>query len=325
MIKAGIVGGTGYAAGELLRILLNHPETEIQFIFSTSKAGEPVASVHRDLLGETDLHFSHELDSDIDVLFLCMGHGNSVEFLDAHTVNANARIIDLSRDFRLAPDQTYNGRTFTYGLPELQKDAIKTADNIANPGCFATAIQLALYPLANSSNLNNNVHLHGITGSTGAGSSLRETTHFSWRDNNVSIYKPLRHQHIGEVRQKIQTLDPNFDQELNFIPVRGDFTRGIFISAYMETDLSEKEAQKLFKYFYQDSPFVYLSDEPIHLKQAVNTNKDLLHVAKEDGKLLITSIIDNLLKGASGQAVQNMNLMFDLDESAGLYLKPSHF
>ncbi|MCW9708890.1 N-acetyl-gamma-glutamyl-phosphate reductase [Fodinibius salsisoli] len=325
MIKAGIVGGTGYAAGELLRILLNHPETEIQFIFSTSKAGEPVASVHRDLLGETDLHFSHELDSDIDVLFLCMGHGNSVEFLDSHPVDDSTRIIDLSRDFRLAPDQTYNDRRFTYGLPELQKEAVKNADNVANPGCFATAIQLALYPLANSSNLNEDVHIHGITGSTGAGSSMRETTHFSWRDSNVSIYKPLRHQHIGEVRQKIEQLDPNFDRELNFIPVRGDFTRGIFISAYTQSDLSAEQARELFKDYYQDSPFVHLSDEPIHLKQAVNTNKDLLHVAKEDGKLLITSIIDNLLKGASGQAVQNMNLMFDLDESAGLYLKPSHF
>lgn len=325
MINAGIVGGTGYAAGELLRILLHHPETDIRFVYSTSKAGEPVASVHQDLVGETEMIFSHEVDPDIDLLFLCMGHGNSESFLDTHPIADKINIIDLSRDFRLAPDQTYGDRSFVYGFPELQKEVIKDAENIANPGCFATAMQLALLPLAQSDNLQHDVHIHGITGSTGAGSSLRATTHFSWRNNNVSIYKPLRHQHIGEIRQKLQQVDPDFDRELNFIPVRGNFTRGILISAYTKSELSLKKAQSLYQDYYQDSSFVHVSDSPLHLKQVVNTNKGLLHVEKEGDKLLITSIIDNLLKGASGQAVENMNLMFGFDEKTGLQLKPSNF
>ncbi len=325
MINAGVVGGTGYAAGELLRILINHPEINIKFIFSTSKAGEKVSSVHQDFMGVTNLQFSHELDPDIDVLFLCMGHGNSEAFLQEHSVKDHTKIIDLSRDFRLAPNQDFQQRSYTYGLPELQKEAIAEADSIANPGCFATAIQLALFPLVKQQVLQQDVHIHGITGSTGAGSSLRETTHFSWRNNNVSIYKALRHQHIGEVRRKLQQIDPDFNKDLNFIPVRGDFTRGIFITAYTPCDLSLDEAQSLYQEFYQDSPFVHISSDPLHLKQVVNTNNGLLHLDKKDGKLLVTSIIDNLLKGASGQAVQNMNLMFGLNETTGLKLKATYY
>ena len=325
MIKAGIIGGTGYAAGELLRLLVHHPETEIQFVYSTSKAGKAITSVHTDLIGDIDAPFSSEVDSNIDVLFLCMGHGNSRNFLNENSIPEKVPIIDLSRDFRIAPDQSYGSRTFVYGLPELHKEAIKEAHNIANPGCFATSLQMTLLPLAKAGLLNNDVHLNGITGSTGAGSSLSPTTHFSWRSGNVSIYKPLQHQHIGEIRQKLQELDPDFDRELNFIPMRGDFTRGIFISAYTDFDKTEEEAKKIFQQFYEDAAYVHISDPPLNLKQAVNTNKCLLHLQKQDGKLLVTSILDNLLKGASGQAVQNMNLMFGFEETTGLQLKPSHF
>ncbi len=325
MIKAGIIGGSGYTAGEMIRLLLRHPDAEISFVFSTSKAGEPVTSVHQDLLGDTDLHFSSEINPDIDLLFLCMGHGNSVEFLENHSIPDEINIIDLSRDFRLKTSNTYKHRNFVYGLPELNKKDVQNADNIANPGCYATAIQLALLPLAQSASLANDIHIHGITGSTGAGSSLGETTHFSWRDNNISIYKALDHQHIGEVKQSITQLSPSFESDLNFIPVRGNFSRGIFISAYTSSDLSLKEAQSLYQNFYNSAPFVHLSDTPLYLKQVVNTNKCLLYLQKQDGKLLVTSIIDNLIKGAAGQAIQNMNLMFGLDESTGLHLKATHF
>ena len=325
MIKAGIVGGTGYTAGELIRLLLNHPETEIDFVYSTSRAGDAVTAVHSDLLGETDLAFSSEINQDIDVLFLCTGHGNSADILTTHTVAPSTKIIDLSRDFRLSPESNFDHRNFTYGLPELQKDDISDAHNVANPGCFATAIQLGLLPLAQVSELQYDVHIHGITGSTGAGSSLSETSHFSWRNNNVSVYKALNHQHIEEVEQSIKQLSYGFDSELHFVPVRGNFTRGIFISAYTQNDLSLENAQSLFQEFYEDAPFVHLSQDPLHLKQAVNTNKCLLHLQKVNGQLLITSIIDNLLKGASGQALQNMNLMFNLNETTGLQLKPIHF
>lgn len=325
MISVGIVGGSGYTAGELIRLLLNHPETEIDFVFSTSKGGEPVTSVHQDLIGETGLDFSSEINPDVDVLFLCTGHGNSTEVLQSYEVSDKTKIIDLSRDFRLKDSSSFNGRLFVYGLPELQKADISEAENIANPGCFATAIQLALLPLADAKSLDDDVHIQGITGSTGAGSSLRETTHFTWRNNNVSIYKGLNHQHITEVKQTINQLSPDFESELNFIPVRGNFTRGILISAYTESDLSLANAKAIFEDLYADDPFVHISDTPLYLKQVVNTNKCILHLEKRDGKLLITSIIDNLLKGASGQAVQNMNLMFGLDESTGLQLKPTHF
>jgi len=325
MIKVGIVGGSGYTAGELIRLLLNHPKTNIDFVYSTSKGGEPVTSVHKDLLGETDLRFSSKIVSDVDVIFLCTGHGNSTDFLTENRIPAETNIIDLSRDFRFTDSSSFNGRTFSYGLPELYKDKIAQAENIANPGCFATAIQLTLLPLAQASALENDLHIHGITGSTGAGSSLSNTTHFTWRNNNVSIYKGLRHQHVKEIRQSLRQLSPDFDSELNFIPVRGNFTRGILVSAYTETALSLERAQSLFEEFYCNDPFVHLSPKPLYLKQVVNTNKCLIHLEKKDGKLLVTSTIDNLLKGASGQALQNMNLMFGLSETAGLHLKPTHF
>src|SRR5699024_9629385 len=296
-----------------------------KFVYSTSKAGKAITSVHTDLIGYIDASFSSEVDPDIDVLFLCMGHGNSRNFLNEHSIPEKVPIIDLSRDFRIAPDQSYGSRSFVYGLPELHKEAIKEAHNIANPGCFATSLQMTLLPLAKAGLLNNDVHLNGITGSTGAGSSLSPTTHFSWRSGNVSIYKPLQHQHIGEIRQKLQELDPDFDRELNFIPMRGDFTRGIIISVYTDFEKTEEEAKKIFQQFYGDAAYVHISDPPLNLKQAVNTNKCLLHLQKQDGKLLVTSILDNLLKGASGQAVQNMNLMFGFEETTGLQLKPSHF
>ena len=325
MINAGIVGGSGYTAGELIRLLINHPEVSIAFIYSTSRAGEQVSAVHRDLLGDTDLRFSSEINQNVEVLFLCLGHGNSTEFLKEHPVSKETRIVDLSRDFRLSALNTFDFRTFVYGLPELQKEKIKNAHNIANPGCFATAIQLALLPMAQSSSLNHNIHIHGITGATGAGSSLRPTTQFSWRDNNVSIYKALNHQHIGEVTQSLEQLSPEFSSKVNFVPVRGNFSRGIFVTAYTAADITLENAETLYSTFYSNAPYVHLSPEPLHLKQVINTNKCLLHLQKKDGQLLITSIIDNLLKGASGQAVQNMNLMFGLDESTGLQLKPSHF
>lgn len=325
MINVGIVGGSGYTAGELLRLLLNHPETTIKFIYSTSRAGKAVTTVHQDLVGDTELCFSSEMDTDIDVLFLCTGHGNSTDFLESHSVSPDIRIIDLSRDFRLSAHNSFNERTFVYGLPELHKKDIIEAQNIANPGCFATAIQLALLPLAHVSAIENDVHIQGITGATGAGSSLRETTHFSWRESNVSIYKALDHQHITEIKQSITQLAPDFESGLHFIPVRGNFSRGIFISAYTNTELSVNDAQSLYAEFYEGAPFVHLSSEPLHLKQITNTNKCLIHLQKKDGKLLVTSIIDNLLKGASGQALQNMNLMFGIEETAGLQLKASYF
>lgn len=325
MIKAGIIGGSGYTGGELIRLLINHPEVTIDFIYSRSQNGKPITAVHNDLLGETDLIFSSKVNRDIDVLFLCTGHGNSADILTEHPVDASTKIIDLSRDFRLGGQQCYHQRPFIYGLPELRKDAVQSATNVANPGCFATAIQLALLPLAQESELQHDLHIHGITGSTGAGSSLSNTTHFSWRDSNVSVYKALNHQHVMEITQSIKQLSDDFDSELHFIPMRGNFTRGIFISAYTKSNISLENAQSLFKEFYSDSPFVYLSPDPLHLKQVINTNKCLLHLQKKNGQLLITSIIDNLLKGASGQALQNMNLMFDLDETNGLLLKPIHF
>lgn len=325
MINIGIVGGSGYTAGELIRLLLNHPHAEINFVYSTSRAGKAVTSAHPDLIGDTDLIFSSEITHDIDVLFLCTGHGKSEQFLQEHPPAEKTKIIDLSRDFRLSEDSSFKERSFTYGLPEMGKEEITQAANIANPGCFATAIQLGLLPLAQHSSLQNDVHIHGITGATGAGSSLSDTTHFSWRDNNVSIYKALNHQHIGEVKQSIRRLSPSFDSKLNFIPVRGNFSRGIFISAYTQCDLTLGEAQSLYDDFFADAPFVHISEMPLYLKQVVNTNKCLLHLQKQDGQLLISSTIDNLLKGASGQAVQNMNLMFGIQEQTGLQLKSTNF
>lgn len=318
-IKIGMIGGAGYTGGELLRILLHHPQAEIAFVHSVSNAGNAVSDVHADLFGETELQFTNALRTDIEVLFLCQGHGKSSEFLQANPLPSSLKIIDLSQDFR----DTSNG--FVYGLPELNRERIGATMRIANPGCFATAIQLALLPLANAGLLNDDVHVSAITGATGAGQALSPTTHFSWRNNNVSVYKPFEHQHLKEIRQSLRSLQPSFKKRINFIPYRGDFTRGIFASAYLKCELDETEAIALFKDYYASHPFVRISPQNPNLKQVVNTNNNILHLIKHDDTLLIISIIDNLIKGASGQAVQNMNLMFGLDETAGLRLKPVAF
>lgn len=317
-IKTGIVGGAGYTGGEMIRILLNHPDVEITFVHSRSNAGNPLYAVHGDLLGETELTFAAELSNDIDVLFLCLGHGESKKFLEANTIAPSVKVIDLSQDFRLG--ESLPGREFVYGLPEMQKDKIKAAQNIANPGCFATAIQLGLLPLAQAGLLQE-VHTTGITGSTGAGQSLQSTTHFTWRANNVSTYKVLTHQHLKEIRRSLQLLQPAFTGNVNFVPVRGDYPRGIWVTSYLESDLTLEAALQLYKTYYASHPFTHVSDKQIDLKQVVNTNKCLIQLEKIGTKLVIHSIEDNLLKGASGQAVQNMNLVCGLEETAGLKLK----
>ncbi|AKD04610.1 N-acetyl-gamma-glutamyl-phosphate reductase [Pontibacter korlensis] len=329
-IKAGVVGGAGYTGGELLRLLLNHPNVEIAFIHSNSQVGKPVYEVHKDLLGDTELRFTGELQQDVDVLFLCVGHGAAKEFLEAQQLEPNIKIIDLSQDFRWNESLkesvvTGCGREFLYGLPELQRKAIKEAHNIANPGCFATAIQLALLPLAAQNLLTAEVHVSGITGSTGAGQSLSATSHYSWRSGNISNYKVLSHQHLHEIRRTLQSMQQQELQNINFVPYRGPFTRGILSTSYTLSNLSQEEAEELYTNYYSEHPFVSLSKSIPDLKQVVNTNKCLLHVQKQGDYLVITSLIDNLLKGASGQAVQNMNLMFGLDEQAGLRLKASAF
>lgn len=317
-IKAGIVGGAGYTGGEMIRLLLNHPDVTISFVHSRSNAGNPLYAVHADLLGETEQLFTGDLSNDIDVMFLCLGHGESKKFLEANDVAAHVKVIDLSQDFRLG--ETVKERMFVYGLPEMQREQIKTAQNIANPGCFATGIQLGLLPLAKAGLLGE-VHTTGITGSTGAGQSLQATSHFTWRANNISTYKVLTHQHLKEIRRSLQLLQPGYNGEVNFVPVRGDYPRGIWVTSYLQTDLSLEEAVKLYKDFYAGHPFTHVSDKQIDLKQVVNTNKCLIQLEKTGNKLVIHSIEDNLLKGASGQAVQNMNLMCGLDETAGLKLK----
>ena len=321
-IKVGIVGGAGYTGGELIRILLNHPAAEIVFVRSKSNAGNYLYSVHQDLLGETDMKFSAEMSSDIDVLFLCVGHGEAKQFLQKNEIASSIKIIDLSQDFRLGEETPT--RKFIYGLPELNREKIKTAINIANPGCFATAIQLGLLPLAKAGLLDD-VYTTGITGSTGAGQSLNATSHFSWRANNIQAYKTLSHQHLAEIGQSFMQLNPSGDVELNFIPWRGDFTRGIFISSQIKCELSKEEIDKLFTDYYAAHPFVSVSTDSIFLKQVVNTNKCVIQPEKVGSKLVVHSIIDNLVKGASGQAVQNMNLLFNLDETTGLKLKASYF
>jgi N-acetyl-gamma-glutamyl-phosphate reductase len=321
-IKAGIIGGAGYTGGELVRLLIHHPYTAVSFIHSRSNAGKPVASIHQDLIGETDLVFADALSPDIDVLFLCVGHGEAKKFLAANEIADAVRIIDLSQDFRLQKDA--NGdRPFTYGLPELNRDQIRSAKNIANPGCFATAIQLGLLPLAQSGLLDE-VYTTGITGSTGAGQSLSATSHFSWRANNVQAYKTLTHQHLKEINQSMAQLGAE-KTEINFVPWRGDFTRGIFISSMIACEWPIEKLSSIFKTFYEDHPFTIVSEQEIFLKQVVNTNKCVLQLEKVGSKLVIHSAIDNLLKGASGQAVQNMNLLFGLDECAGLNLKATAF
>ena len=324
-IIVGIVGGAGYTAGELLRLLLHHPQAEIGAVVSSTQAGLPVHSVHDDLLGDTDLTFASELRGDEDVVFLCLGHGHSRQWLTQASLPAHTKVIDLSNDFRLAADQKVGGREFVYGLPELNREAIRTADSVANPGCFATAIQLALLPLAAAGQLREAVHVSAITGSTGAGRNLAETTGYTWRTGNISTYKTFTHQHLGEIGETLVGLQPDFRQPVRFIPYRGNFTRGIFASVYTTCELSVLEVQNLYSNYYRGASFTVVSEKEIHLKQVVNTNKCLLHLTRHDDQLLITSALDNLLKGASGQAVQNMNLLFGLDETAGLGVKASYF
>jgi N-acetyl-gamma-glutamyl-phosphate reductase len=324
LLRAGIIGGAGYTGGELIRLLINHPNAAISFINSKSNAGKPVSSVHADLLGETDLVFSSDLSDDIDVLFLCVGHGDARTFLEENKIAEHIKVIDLSHDFRLHAKANFGERTFVYGLPELNKEQICSANNVANPGCFATAIQIGLLPLAKAGLLNE-IYTTGITGSTGAGQSPTTTSHFSWRANNIQAYKTLTHQHLGEIAQSVSQLQPNADVDLSFVPWRGDFTRGIFISSQVKCELSAAEVTELYKSYYAEHPFTFVSDESIFLKQVVNTNKAFIQLEKVGDKLVIHSIIDNLLKGASGHAVQNMNLMFGLDETAGLRLKANFF
>ena len=322
MIKIGIIGGAGYTAGELIRLLINHPEAEIVFINSQSNAGRKITDVHSGLLGETDLEFTDQLPLDtIDVLFFCMGHGDTRRFMESHTLPEGLKVIDLSMDYRLK-DESHD---FVYGLPELNRRATCSAQHVANPGCFATAIQLALLPLAKHLMLNDDVMVTAITGSTGAGVKPQATSHFSWRDNNLSVYKAFQHQHVPEIKQSIQQLQQSFDHEIDFIPVRGDFPRGIFAMVTVKTKVEIEELYRIFTDYYEDDSFTHVVRENIDLKQVVNTNKCLLHLEKHGDKLLIISCIDNLLKGASGTAVHNMNLMFNLEEKVGLQLKPSAF
>jgi len=321
-IKVGVIGGAGYTAGELLRILINHPAVTIVFVNSSSNAGNPVTDVHSGLIGETDLVFTSELPfSSVDALFLCSAHGDSKKFMDENNVPSSLKIIDLSTDYR----EKRSDHDFVYGLPELNRDQIRKATHIANPGCFATAIQLALLPLASAGLLTHEVHVNAITGSTGAGVKPSATSHFSWRNNNISIYKAFGHQHLQEIGQSLRQLQPGFDKAVNFIPVRGNFARGIYATTYTQCSLSLDEAKKLYTDFYKDAAFTFVVDKNPDMKQVVNTNKGLVYLEKHDDKLLIVSVIDNLLKGASGQAVQNMNLLFGLDEKTGLGLKAIGF
>lgn len=325
MIKVGIAGSAGYTGGELIRLLLNHPSAHIVFAHSKSNAGKYLYEVHSDLVGETYMQFSAALSNDIDVLFLCLGHGESKKFLAENKIAEGIKIIDLSQDFRLHQPSTINRQPFVYGLPELNREKIAVAGNIANPGCFATAIQLALLPLAAKGVLNNEVHISATTGSTGAGQSLSETSHFSWRQNNLGVYKAFGHQHLAEIKQSLAQLQEGYNGDISFVPNRGGFTRGILSSIYTACDLSLEEAKEVYKTYYKEHPFVFVSDTNIDLKQVVNTNKCLLYLERHGDKLFIVSIIDNLLKGASGQAVQNMNLMFGIEETAGLKLKATVF
>ncbi|MEE6186982.1 N-acetyl-gamma-glutamyl-phosphate reductase [Mycovorax composti] len=326
MINVGIIGGAGYTGGELIRLLINHPEVDIKFIHSRSNADKYIHEVHKDLIGDTDLKFTNQLSQDIDCLFLCLGHGESTKFLHENDVAPHIKIIDLANDFRLKKDrvQATLNRTFIYGLPELNKEEITKASNIANPGCFATTIQLGLLPLAKEGLLKD-IYTTGITGSTGAGQALSATSHFSWRANNIQAYKTLTHQHLGEIGESLSQLQPNTDFDLSFVPWRGDFTRGIFVSSTITTDLSLEELFPLYESFYESHPFTQISRTPIFLKQVVNTNKAIIHLEKAGNKLVVHSALDNLLKGASGQAVHNMNLLFGLEETTGLRLKPAAF
>lgn len=319
-MKAGIIGGAGYTAGELIRLLINHPEVELTFVHSTSNAGNPITAVHGGLLGETSLTFSEDAPlDDVDVVFLCSGHGQSTKFWEEHNLPDHLKVIDLAQDFR---DESCG---YVYGLPEANRDRIAGSRLVANPGCFATAIQLSLLPLAAAGEIKSDVQITGVTGSTGAGVKPGATTHFSWRSDNMSVYKPFAHQHLAEINRTLHALQPDMTAGLNFVPVRGNFARGIFAMLWTDTDLSAEKVRKLYADYYADEPFTHLAPGEIDLKQAVNTNKAIVGLNKVDGKLLITCAIDNLLKGASGQAVQNLNIIAGLPETTGLRLKPSAF
>jgi N-acetyl-gamma-glutamyl-phosphate reductase len=322
-INIGIIGGAGYTAGELIRLLINHPYANIAFVHSNSSAGKPLHTIHNDLIGDTNIIFTDKIEEEVDVLFLCVGYTEARKFLQENSIAATTKIIDLSHDFRLEANNTFAERKFIYGLPELNRSEIKTAVNIANPGCFATCIQLGLLPLAKEKLLTT-IHTTGITGSTGAGQSMQATSHFSWRSNNIQAYKTLSHQHVHEIKQSLTQLQGS-NSILHFVPWRGDFARGIFVTSYCQSNLSLEEANELYKTFYMSHPFVHVSNVMIDLKQVVNTNKAVIFIEKIDNQLVIHSAIDNLLKGASGQALQNMNLMFGLDEITGLQLKASKF
>ncbi len=326
MINIGIIGGAGYTAGELLRILINHPSVNIKFVHSNSNAGNLLSAVHTDLIGETDLIFTDEADyAAIDVLFLCVGHGDAKKFVDATELPKHLKIIDLSQDYRHGANPNADTEGWVYGLPELNKSKIEKAQFVANPGCFATTIQLAVLPLAAKGLLKDDVHVNAITGSTGAGQKPTDTSHFSWRNNNISIYEAFKHRHLKEITASVKVLQADFQEDINFLPVRGNFTRGIYASVYTKTDLSEDELKQLYVDFYKDATFTHVVDQNPNLKQVVGTNKGIVYVSKHGNKALIITMIDNLLKGASGQAVQNMNLMCGLSETEGLKLKAVAF
>jgi N-acetyl-gamma-glutamyl-phosphate reductase len=325
MIKVGIIGGSGYTAGELIRILMFHPNATLDFVYSTTNAGKPLSIAHHDLMGDIEMNFTDQVNPNVNVVFLCLGHGKSKAFLEQHQFSNDTKIIDLGNDFRLTKDAEFDGKQFVYGLPELNRTAIQSANYIANPGCFATAIQLALLPLAKNGLLNEDVHINATTGSTGAGVSPSETTHFSWRNNNMSHYKAFEHQHLGEINQSIQQLQAGYPNELLFVPNRGDFARGIFATLYTNIEESLEDIVAKYEAYYADQPFVTVTTTNINMKQVVQTNKCIISLMKKGNRLLITSVIDNLTKGASGQAIQNMNLLFGLDETTGLHLKPCGF
>jgi N-acetyl-gamma-glutamyl-phosphate reductase len=324
MKTVGIIGGSGYTGGELLRLVVHHPSLKLDFVYSSTRPGTSIDETHQDLLGQFELEFTDQINTEVDILFLCLGHGNSSKFFKNHTFSKSTIIIDLSNDFRLKKDSKINEREFVYGLPEINRTAIKKARSIANPGCFATAIQLALLPLASRNKLNNAIHVNATTGSTGAGVSSSATTHFSWRNNNLSWYKPFTHQHLGEVKETLHQAQGK-NTEIIFLPQRGNFTRGIFATAYTFFEGNLDDAYEIYQEFYKNEPFTQVSKKELHLKLVINSNQCFLHLHKYNDKLLITSVIDNLIKGASGQAIQNLNIMMGWEERLGLQLKTSIF
>tara|TARA_B100001287_G_scaffold62459_2_gene50535 strand:- start:872 stop:1843 length:972 start_codon:yes stop_codon:yes gene_type:complete len=323
MKKVGIIGGSGYTGGELIRLVLAHPELDLDFVYSSTKSDIPLTNIHQDLLGNTNLKFTKIVNLNVDILYLCLGHGNSISFLKENSFSENTLIVDLGNDFRLKNDENFNSRKFVYGLPELQRESIEKSNSIANPGCFATAIQLALLPLAENNKLISDIHVNATTGSTGAGVGLASTSHFSWRNNNLSWYKPFNHQHLEEINQTLDSL--GCTSKIHFLPQRGNFTRGIFATAYTKFNGSLKSVKDLYVDYYQKHPFTHVSDENLSLKSVINSNNCFLHLHKHDNLLLITSILDNLIKGASGQAIQNTNIIMGWEEKLGLELKASTF